>query len=129
MLTAAIIFITLALIFYSIGVWAEKLKAVLLKWHVAVFWVGFVCDTAGTSFMGAIARSGADQAYVSSGLNLHAVTGILAILLMFFHAVWASVVIAGKNERSKRSFHKFSILVWLIWLVPYISGMVMGMTS
>ena len=51
MLFAAISAITLALVFYSIGVWGEKLGGVLKKWHITVFWAGFVCDTAGTTLM------------------------------------------------------------------------------
>lgn len=122
MLPAAIIFITLALLFYTVGVWAEKIKKVLKKWHVIVFWLGFACDTIGTAVMGQIAGSS-----TQSGLNFHAVTGVAAIVLMFCHAVWATVVIIKSNEKALKSFHKFSIVVWLIWLVPYLTGMVMGM--
>jgi uncharacterized repeat protein (TIGR03987 family) len=125
MLGSAIIFITLALVFYSVGVWAEKIKGILKKWHMVVFWVGFICDTVGTSIMGQIAKSTAST--VQSGLNFHAITGMSAILLMLFHAVWATIVIARKDEKLMKSFHKFSIIVWLIWLIPYISGMIMGM--
>jgi uncharacterized repeat protein (TIGR03987 family) len=128
MLGSAIVFITLALIFYTIGVWAEKLKGILKMWHVIIFWFGFICDTVGTSIMGSIARASADvEKVVQSGMNFHAITGVLAIVLMLFHATWASVVIVKKNEKMKKTFHKFSLLVWVIWLVPYISGMVMGM--
>ena len=45
LLIAAIIFMTLALTFYTIGVFGEKKKGVLMKWHVLVFWMGFICDT------------------------------------------------------------------------------------
>jgi uncharacterized repeat protein (TIGR03987 family) len=78
--------------------------------------------------MGSIARASADvEKVVQSSMNFHAITGVLAIVLMLFHATWASVVIVKKNEKMKKTFHKFSLLVWVIWLVPYISGMVMGM--
>jgi len=120
MLFAAISAITLALVFYSIGVWGEKLGGVLKKWHITVFWAGFVCDTAGTTLMGKIANGGFQ-------LNFHGLTGLAAIILMLVHAVWATAVIAKGSDEAKRSFHKFSIFVWLVWLVPYISGMVAGM--
>jgi uncharacterized repeat protein (TIGR03987 family) len=51
----------------------------------------------------------------------------VAILLMLVHAVWASVVLARRDEAAIRSFHKFSIVVWLIWLVPYLNGFFAGM--
>jgi hypothetical protein len=44
----SIILITLALIFYSIGVWSERIAGRLKSWHLAFFWAGFVCDTTGT---------------------------------------------------------------------------------
>ena len=28
-----------------------------------------------------------------------------------------------------RNFHKFSVAVWVIWLIPYLSGAVFGMTQ
>jgi len=55
--------------------------------------------------------------------DVHGLSGVLAILLMFVHAVWATVVLAQKDEKMIRSFHKFSVLVWFIWLVPYFSPM------
>lgn len=125
MLPLAILFITLALAFYTVGVWAEKMRRTLLKWHVAVFWLGFVCDTVGTTLMSRMAG----DAVWPSGLNFHAVTGALAILLMLFHAIWATAVIVRGQDKAKASFHKFSVAVWCIWLVPYISGMIMGMRS
>lgn len=120
MLISAIITITLALVFYTIGVWSEKLQGELKVWHLIIFYVGLVFDTTGTTIMSKIANGGFK-------LNFHGITGLLAILLMLFHAIWATVVIARKNERAMASFHKFSILVWIIWLVPFISGAIFGM--
>jgi uncharacterized repeat protein (TIGR03987 family) len=42
---------------------------------------------------------------------------------MFIHAVWAGVVLIRKNENAIQNFHKFSVLVWAIWLIPYFSPM------
>ncbi len=116
----AVTSITLALVFYTVGVWAEKIKGRLLPWHVAIFWCGFAFDTLGTTLMSALAGG-------NGTVGLHSVTGVIAILLMLVHAVWATVVLRRKNEKSSMQFHKFSIVVWAIWLVPFISGMVVGM--
>ena len=56
-------------------------------------------------------------------LDMHAITGALAIVLMLSHAIWAGVVLRGNREKALLSFHKFSTTVWLIWLVPFITGM------
>jgi len=112
--TASIV-ITLALIFYTIGVWAERLAGRLKPWHLAFFWLGLLCDTLGTGMMFEMA----------GGLtyDVHGLSGLLAILLMFVHAVWATIVLARRDERWITSFHKFSVAVWLIWLIPYSSPM------
>lgn len=120
MLIYAIISITSALLFYTIGVWSEKIQGQLKKWHLVVFWIGLILDTLGTTLMGKIASGGFK-------FNFHGITGLLAIILMLFHAIWATVVIVKNNAEAKNNFHKFSIIVWLIWLIPFISGAFLGM--
>lgn len=120
MLIFAIISITLALILYSIGVWSEKIQKTLKLWHVIIFWLGLVFDTTGTTLMSFISKS-------DSIFNFHAITGALAILLMLSHAIWATVVLVKRKENLKLTFHKFSIIVWIIWLIPYFSGVFVGM--
>lgn len=113
------IFITFALAFYSIGVWAEKLSGRLKGWHLAFFWGGLLCDTIGTGIM---------MDYAGGlGPDIHSITGVAAILLMIIHAIWATAVLVRKNEKAILNFHKFSIIVWLIWLIPYFSGFFAGM--
>ncbi len=119
MLIYAITFITLALVFYTIGVWSEKLQGTLKPWHLGLFLLGLICDTTGTLLMESIASS---STVVASGFNLHGITGVIAIVLMLIHAIWAAVVLAKKDANMIAKFHKFSIIVWLIWLVPFISG-------
>ncbi len=117
--TTPMIIITLALVFYSIGVWSERIQGQLKPWHLAFFWLGLVCDTWGTSLM----------IEMAGGLtfDIHGVTGVIAILLMMVHAVWATIVLIKKDEKAIRSFHKFSLFVWFIWLIPYLSPMVINL--
>ena len=109
----------LALTCYSIGVWSEKFAGKLKAWHLVFFWIGFVFDTTGTTAMSDMAGG--------IKINFHGVTGVLAILLMLGHAVWASVVLMQKKETALKNFHKFSLAVWIIWLIPFFSGMVAAM--
>lgn len=118
----AAVFITLALVFYSLGVWAEHLEKCLESWHVIAFWTGFVFDTLGTLHMGLL-EPGFDW------MSLHAITGQIALWLMLVHAVWATRVIRRGSEATRMDFHRFSLLVWGIWLVPYIGGMYLGMSG
>ena len=117
--STATIIITFALVFYSIGVWSERFQGRLKPWHLVFFILGLICDTWGTGLM----------LEMAGGLtfDIHGVSGVAAILLMFVHAVWALVVLLRKDEKAITSFHKFSLLVWLVWLIPYFSPMFFAM--
>lgn len=120
MLIYAILSITTALILYTIGVWSEKKQGELKKWHLALFFLGLIFDTLGTTLMSEMVKGGFE-------LNFHGITGLLAIVLMLFHALWATIVLVKNNETAKIDFHKFSIIVWTIWLIPFVSGAIFGM--
>jgi len=119
---AATVLITLALIFYSLGVWAEHVARYLKGWHVAAFWTGFFFDTSGTLAMELI-RPGFDWS------SSHTITGQIALWLMLAHAIWATRVVRKGSDKARRRFHRFSLVVWGIWLIPYIGGMFLGMAG
>ena len=111
--------ITLALVCYSIGVWSERLAGKLAPWHLAFFWLGLVFDTWGTGMMFDMAGG--------MVFDIHGLTGLLAIILMLVHAAWATLVLVRKDQKWILNFHKFSLVVWAIWLVPYFSPMFFAM--
>ena len=117
------ILISLALFFYSLGVWAERIKRYLKKWHVNVFWIGFIFDVSGTLAMHKLAQGPFDI------LEPHTLTGQIALWLMLAHASWATWVINNGSERLRKIFHRYSLFVWLLWLIPYFGGMYMGMIN
>ena len=61
--------------------------------------------------------------------DIHGITGVIAIGLMFIHATWAFVVLRKKDENAIMNFHKFSVAVWVIWLIPYFSPMFFAMAG
>ena len=97
-----------ALGLYSIGLWSEKIQGELKWWHLLFFWAGFAGE------------------FTLSALSI---TGITAIILMFVHATWATIVLLQKNENAVQSFHKFSISVWIIWLIPFVTGLMLPMVG
>ena len=111
----ATIVITAALVFYSIGVWSERFTGKLKVWHLVFFWLGLICDTWGTGMM--IEMAG------GMTFDVHGLTGLTAIILMFIHAVWATIVLLKRDEKWIYRFHKLSVFVWVMWLVPYFSPM------
>ena len=117
----ASIIMAAALVFYSIGVWVERIVGRLKWWHLLFFLFGLICDTWGTGMM----------IDMVGGLtfDIHGVTGVLAIALMVIHAIWALVVLLRSEEQSIVNFHKFSLLVWFIWLIPYFSPVFFAMAG
>ena len=116
---AASIIITSALVFYSIGVWSERIAGRLKPWHLAFFVLGLVFDTWGTGMM--------FEFVGGMTFDVHGITGLIAILLMLVHALWALVVLVRNDEKAILNFHKVSVFVWVSWLSPYFSPMIFGM--
>lgn len=114
------LFMTAALVFYSVGVWGERLAARLQPRHAVLFWLGFLSDTTGTELMRRLAGG--------FHLSLHAATGALALLLMFGHTLWATAVLLRHDERTRLTFHRVSLAVWAAWLVPFTTGMLLGIS-
>jgi uncharacterized repeat protein (TIGR03987 family) len=122
-LIVSTILITLALAFYSLGVWSERIARYLKSWHVVAFWTGFVFDASGTWVMHRMAEGPFDPT------ETHTLTGQVALWLMLAHAIWATWVARRGSEEARRGFHRYSLLVWLIWLIPYFGGMYLGMSG
>ena len=118
---SASIIMAAALVFYSIGVWSERISGQLKPWHLIFFVLGLICDTWGTGMM--------FEMVGGMTFDVHGITGVIAIVLMLIHAVWAFIVLIKKDEKAINNFHKFSVAVWLIWLIPYFSPMFFAMAG
>lgn len=114
------IVMTLALVAYSAGVWLERAKRDLKPAHVVLFWLGLACDGYATSIMRAFVAAGEDPG------TLHTITGLGAFGLMAVHAVWATFVLLRGSDEARAGFHRYSIVVWALWLLPYLGGMIAG---
>ncbi|MBL1422211.1 MAG: TIGR03987 family protein [Alphaproteobacteria bacterium] len=119
-LYAAILF-TLAFLFYTIGIWAEYFSKRLKKWHAIAFFLGVIADTVAT---GVITKYVGGFVY-----NAHSIIGMIGLILMIVHLIWAVIVLRSKNEIALSNFHKFSIFVWAIWMMAYLSGVYMGIQN
>jgi len=116
---AAVVSILTAAIVYTVAVFAEHRSGVLRPWHLALFWLGLIFDTTGTTLMGDIAGK--------VMFNIHAVLGALAIVLMLVHAGWATIAIVFKQEAVLRKFHSFSISVWGLWMISLVTGFALSL--
>jgi len=114
----AVMLMFIAFACYTLGVWSAVFSRRLRPWHALLFWLGFSADTAGTELMRQMAGG--------FRWGFHTATGGLALLLMLLHAVWATTVLVRGNESRLRAFHRTSLIVWLIWLIPFITGLILG---
>lgn len=114
------IIMSLALVFYTTGVWSERITRDLRGWHVALFWLGLACDGYATSLMSRLVALGERPVLV------HTVTGVAAFGLMAVHAAWATWVLFRGRREAREDFHRYSMVVWAVWLVPYVGGMAAG---
>ena len=62
----------IALLFYTIGVWTEKIQGKLTIWHLALFAIGLICDSLGTGIMFRLTDG--------ISYSFHGITGLIAIL-------------------------------------------------
>lgn len=118
-LIAAIVIITLAMVFYTIAVWSGKLAGRLKGWHVVLFWAGLASDLTGTILM----------AVLAGGLKygVHTASGVVAILLMLGQTIWATRILRDGDEAARRDFPNRAIGVWVIWMIAFVTGAIVGM--
>jgi len=119
MLIAAIIFLTIAWICYSIGIIVESSSGILKPWHVKLFWLGLLFELTGATLMFILGKG---EVY-----PIHMIVGAIALALIIFHNILASIIIKAGNTMFLKCFPKFSLTVYLIWLIAFITGMIIGM--
>lgn len=120
LLISAIIIITGALVFYSIGVIGEARRKVLRWKDIVWFGLGLIADFAGTMLMRQISQNG-EQVLAPWANTLMTISGTAAILLMLIHIIFALLVMF-KFPSYKEKFHKWSIVIYCFWLISYASG-------
>jgi len=116
-----VVLFTVALVFYSISVWAGWFSKRLKLWHIYVFLIGLFTDFLATLLT-----------YIDIGgivITLHSVLGFISIILMFIHVVWAVIIFRSGKENLITNFHKISLFVWGIWMISYISGAYLGIVK
>ena len=113
-MTLAVIFVTSALLLYTLSIWSERLTKQLKRWMVAIFGIGLICDFTGTTIMALQPNAG--------NLNAHSFFGYSALIIMLVHFIWAYNALKSTSKSTTR-FHRFSIYAWIIWMTAFISGL------
>jgi len=121
MLVRAILWMNLALIFYTWAVFSGRRQGLHTR-HLVIFGIGLACDYLGTTEMSLFART------FGKAPQWHNLTGIASLGGMAFHFVLALVAsLSGKTEVANRVFHRVSLTIYTCWLIAFASGAISGM--
>ncbi|ACM20213.1 hypothetical protein Geob_1856 [Geotalea daltonii FRC-32] len=122
MLAKAVIFMNLALIFYTYAVFSGRREGLHRK-HLLVFGIGLFFDYLGTRQMNFFA-----MAY-GKAPEWHNISGISSLAGMAFHFLLALIASClNRAEVINRTFHRVSLTIYSLWLIAFASGALSGMT-
>jgi uncharacterized repeat protein (TIGR03987 family) len=121
MLIQAVIWMNLALLFYTWAVFSGR-KHGLRRKHLIIFGIGLLCDYLGTNQMNLFALT------YGKAPEWHNITGIASLGGMAFHFLLALIAsLANKTEAVNLVFHRVSLSIYTCWLIAFFSGAVSGM--
>lgn len=121
MLLKAIIFMNLALIFYTYAVFSGRHEGLHFK-HLVAFGVGLLFDYLGTHQMNLYAKA------AGPAPEWHNLSGILSLAGMAFHFILALIAtLLHQAERINSTFHRVSLTIYSLWLMAFASGAIFGM--
>jgi len=116
----SVISICLALVFYTIAVWWNFRVKQLTKAHVALFCCGLVTDVAATSGMAASVQG-------KITWDFHTISGYTALVLMTLVTISGLYAIIKDHAGIRNNFHRASVPVWCVWMVSWITGVMLGL--
>lgn len=121
MLARAVIWMSLALFFYTWAVFSGRRQGLHPK-HLAIFGIGLACDFLGTNQMNIVANM------YGKAPVWHNITGIASLAGMGFHFLLAlTASLLHRAEAVNVLFHRISLTIYSCWLLAFISGAVSGM--
>ena len=123
MLFQAVIWMNLALIFYSWAVFSARSKG-LQRSHLFIFGFGLFCDYWGTHLMLLYG--------LSTGVipEWHIFIGIASLSGMAFHFMLAIVAsLVRRADAVNRLFHRVSLTIYTGWLIAFITGSIAGISG
>lgn len=121
MLLQAVVWMMLALIFYTWAVFSGRRQGVDRK-HLLIFGIGLVCDFFGTHQMNLIAAA------YGKAPEWHNLTGIVSLSGMGFHFLLAlAASLTNRAEAVNLVFHRVSMTIYSCWLLAFSSGAISGM--
>ncbi len=114
--------VTLALIFYSIGIISEQVKRKIIPRVLIFITLGVVLDVTATIFMILGSKN--------SPFTLHGFIGYSALFLMLIELVkiWRAYNKSGMRADVPKGLHMYSRFAYIWWVVAYITGSLIAMS-
>lgn len=121
MLAIAVVWMTLALIFYTWAVFSGRREGLRAN-HLVIFGIGLFCDYLGTRQMDLYAQA------FGKAPQWHNLTGVASLAGMGFHFLLALVAtFARRADAMNHVFHRVSLGIYGCWLLAFFSGALSGM--
>jgi uncharacterized repeat protein (TIGR03987 family) len=121
MLMVGVIYMNLALLFYTYAVFNGRKEGLHLK-HLLVFGIGLFSDFLGTHQMNLYAAA------TGPAPEWHNIFGVTSLAGMGFHFLLAlAATLMKRGDRINRTFHRVSLTIYTLWVIAFISGSVAGM--
>lgn len=123
MLFQAVIWMNLALVFYTWAVFSARRQGLHRK-HLLLFGSGLVCDYVGTHLMLLYG--------LSTGVvpEWHILIGIASLSGMAFHFLLAfAAAFVRRAEAVNRLFHRISLIIYSAWLIAFVTGSIAGIAG
>lgn len=120
-LVKAVIVVTFALLFYTVGVVQEQRKSAVAKRILSFLTVGVLFDISSTTLMILGSRN--------IPITVHGVLGYTALSAMLVDTIliWRHwVTKRGKDEVPKR-LHLYTRIAYSWWVIAYIAGAIIAM--
>jgi len=120
-ITGAIL-VTFALLSYSFSLLTEQFKRKILRRVMVFITLGVLFDISATLFMILGSRN--------SPFTFHGMVGYSALLVMIVECsmLWRLYLQKGMNADVPKRLHRFSLFVYIWWVIAYITGSVIAMT-
>jgi uncharacterized repeat protein (TIGR03987 family) len=123
LLLKAVIWMNLALVFYSWAVFSARKRGLQLR-HLVLFGTGLMADYLGTHLM---LRYGLATGVVP---QWHIAIGLASLSGMAFHFLLAlAAALFSRREAVNRLFHRVSLGIYSAWLVAFLTGTVAGIAG
>lgn len=111
--------ITTALIVYTIAVWRNWRGKSLTGAQLVLLWIGLAADALATRMMG-LSLEG------ETTWDFHTISGYTGLALMALLVVLGTWALATRSKPTLHSFHRYALPIWGIWVVSYVTGVVVG---